>query len=131
MSPLRGFQLFDGMFTGLEGVLDLRRVQHTLTASNLANADTPGFRAKEIPFGELLGEVMEGAVAGERPDAEQMAASELREIAPVEWALDGNSVNAEHEAVKLAENQLMYNALSGGISRRLALLRFAASDGRS
>ncbi len=130
MSPLQGFTLFDGMFTGLEGVLDLRRVQHTLTAGNLANAETPGYRAKEIPFEQLLGDVMDGSMRGERQDVDDMAASELREIEPLLWSLDGNSVSAEDEAMKLASNQLMYNAVSGGISKRLAMLRFAASDGK-
>lgn len=130
MSPVQGFKLFDGMFTGLEGVLDLRSVQHRLTAGNLANADTPGYKAKELPFRELLGDVMDGSLKGERPDVNDMASSELREIEPLTWSLDGNSVSAETEAMKLAENQLMYNAVSGGISKRLAMLRFAASDGK-
>ena len=39
-------RLFDGMYNGLEQVLDLRNRQHSLTATNLANANTPGFRAR-------------------------------------------------------------------------------------
>ena len=37
---------------------------------------------------------------------------------------------AEREAVRLTENLMLYNAVSVGTSRRLGLLRFAASDGR-
>ena len=36
--------LFDGLHNGLGRVLDLRMQQHSLTAANLANADTPGTR---------------------------------------------------------------------------------------
>ena len=50
--------LFDNLHQGIGRVLDLRSAQHALTASNLANADTPGFKAKFIPFTEVLGEVM-------------------------------------------------------------------------
>jgi flagellar basal-body rod protein FlgB len=123
-----GFQLFDGLGDALQDVLDLRRMQHGLTAANLANADTPGYHAREIPFSEILGGIVDGAERGESlPEAE----TEVREIDPLPWALDDNSVSPEREAVKLSENTLMYDALSAGMSKRLALLRFAASDGRS
>ena len=38
--------LFDPVFQGLGQVLDLRQQQQALTATNLANADTPGLKAK-------------------------------------------------------------------------------------
>lgn len=120
------FRLFDGMSDGLERVLDLRREQHALTAANLANANTPGYRAKEIPFDRLLGEVMDASARGAAPPP-----LDLRELEPPPGSLDGNSVSAEREAVRLTENMTMYNALASGTSRRLGLLRFAASDGRS
>lgn len=126
--PVDGPRLFDGLHDGLERVLDLRRTQHTLTAGNLANADTPGYRAKEIPFAEVLGQVLDAA---ERGDAEPMAGVQPVEMDPLPWALDGNSVSPEREAVKLTENSLLYNALATGVNKRLALLRFAASDGKA
>ena len=55
---------------------------------------------------------------------------EIREIDPPPWAMDGNSVNAEREAVRLTENSLMYDSVAKGLSRRLAMLRYAASDGK-
>lgn len=131
MPTVSGFPLFDGMFTGLEEVLDLRRIQHTLTASNIANADTPDYRAQEIPFQELLADVMERAQDGDAVDAETLARNALVEREPLPWSLDGNSVEPEREAVRLTENSLLYNAVSNGLSRRLALLRFAASDGKT
>lgn len=129
------FRLFDGMFQGLEGVLDLRRIQHTLTAGNIANADTPEYRAKEMPFQELLSEVMERTADGDRLDDEidvdHLAESAIREVPLPPGSLDGNSVDAEKETLRLTSNALLYNAVSNGMSRRLALLRFAASDGKT
>ena len=46
--------LFDPMLSGLVQVLDLRQQQHGLTATNLANADTPGFEAKVLDFDDAL-----------------------------------------------------------------------------
>ena len=131
MVGLPGISLFDGMFQGMERVLDLRSIQHTLTAGNISNADTPNYRAKEIPFEELLAEVMDRSLDGKRVDPEEMVQSTIEEKEPTPWALDGNSVDAEAEAMRMTTNTLMYNALSGGMSRRLAMLRFAASDGKS
>ena len=122
-----GIRLFDGLHDGLERALDLRRNQHVLIAGNLANAETPGFRAREIPFADVLASEIRAAEHGqERPDGEL-----IRELDPLPWALDGNSVNPEREAVKLTENSLLYNALATASSKRMSLLRFAASDGRS
>ena len=121
-------RLFDGMYSGMEQVLNLRNQQHILSATNLANADTPGYKAREIPFETLLKEVMETSVQEEAPlDLSEVAVHEL-EAPP--WVRDGNSVNAERETAKLTSNSLMYNAVSKGISARLGMLRFAASDGK-
>ncbi len=123
-TPVR---LFDAVGAGVQRALDLRQVQHILSAANLANADTPGYHAREVPFADLLGRAVDAAENGESAAPEE----EIREVDPVAWALDGNSVSPEAEAVKLTENSLMYNALSTGMSRHLALLRFAASNGKS
>jgi flagellar basal body rod protein FlgB len=50
---------------------------------------------------------------------------------PPAWSADGNSVQLERETVRLTENALMYEAVSTGLSKRLAMLRFAAADGRT
>ncbi len=120
-----GISLFDGLHQGLERALDLRRSQHILTAGNLANANTPGYRARELPFDEVLKSEIAAVERGEGP--RELEANELE---PAPWSLDGNSVNAEREAVKLTANTVLYNALAMGASRRLQLLRFAASDGK-
>ncbi len=131
--------LFDALHQGLGKVLDLRGQQHGLTISNLANADTPGYRAREIDFDEALDSAMasgEGlalrrtrgehigssGAEGQTPDVEQKEAPA--------WSEDGNSVHAETEISKLNANQLMYTAVANGVSRRLAILRYAASDGK-
>jgi flagellar basal-body rod protein FlgB len=123
---MAGIQLFDGLHHGIERALDLRRTQHVLTAGNLANADTPGYIAREVPFDEILSGEIRAAEQGR-----ELGESPVRELEAVPWALDGNSVNPEREAVKLTENSLLYNALTTGMSKRLSMLRYAATDGRS
>jgi flagellar basal-body rod protein FlgB len=129
--------LFDNSFQGLEAVLDLRSQQHALTASNLANADTPGFKARVIDFeSELAGAYGTGnGLQPTRTDARHLGGHtagdpKVNELEPQDGALDGNSVNAEREMVRLGENEMMFSAVSRGLSKRLAMLKFAANDGR-
>ena len=115
--------LFDSLTTGLQNVLDLRQQQHALTASNLANAETPGYRAKVIEFDKMLSRAVQGEQAG--PELRPM----VTELEPSPWSVDGNSVLPEREQARLQENSLMYRAVAQGLSRRLAMLKYAANDG--
>jgi len=131
--------LFDNFHYGLQNVLDLRSQQHSLTAGNLANADTPGYRARYIPFDRLLGEAVSGGgetqmtasherhLSGLHGDA---GAPHVEEMEAPPWSADGNSVQLERETARLTENSMLYGAVSSGLSRRLAMLRFAANNGR-
>jgi flagellar basal-body rod protein FlgB len=132
--------LFDALHQGLGNVLDLRGQQHGLTVSNLANADTPGYLARQIDFTDALDTAMEtgDGLTLRRTRSEHVGSSGVdgqdydidQREAPA-WSEDGNSVHAESEMSKLNANQLMYTAVANGVSRRLAILRYAASDGKS
>lgn len=131
--------LFDAFHQGLGDVLNLRSAQHALTASNLANADTPNYHARYIPFDQILGEVVDRSASPEmkRTDSRHKSGlhgdardPSIEELEPPAWSADGNSVQLEKETVRLTENSMMYGAVSKGLSKRLALLKFAASDGR-
>jgi flagellar basal-body rod protein FlgB len=133
---MAGF-LFDSLYGGLKNVLDLRQQQQSLTASNLANQNTPGFRAKYIDFENTLGEAIYGAspVAMQTTDSRHMTASSLKnpsveEVDPAPWSLDGNSVNSEKEIARLHSNSLFYQAVTKGVAKRLALLKYAANNGK-
>jgi flagellar basal-body rod protein FlgB len=119
----------DPLIDGLNRVLDLRSRQHSLTATNLANADTPGFRAQVLDFERALEAAVE-APASSVPGAAPSEPSVIELEAPP-WSVDGNSVVAERESARLRGNALVYEAVTKGLSRQLAMLRFAASDGRS
>ena len=130
--------LFDRLHRGLGNVLDLRQKQNVLTAGNIANADTPHYKAKFIRFDELLSQ----AVGNEDFSLRQTNSRHLSgfsgtaddpvvtEIDPAPWVLDGNSVQLEREQVRLKSNALQYNAVVKGLSKRLSILRYVASNGR-
>jgi flagellar basal-body rod protein FlgB len=125
----------DALTGQLQQVLDLRAKQQALVASNLANADTPGFRARRLDFKAALDAMFQDgpdALRRTQPGHAQPVGGDAAptfEIAPQPWSLDGNSVNPEEEMVVLSENHLMFNTTVEVLSRRLALLEYAASDG--
>jgi flagellar basal-body rod protein FlgB len=92
--------MLEAMTGNLEKYLDLLSARQTLVASNIANADTPGYKTKDIDFQQ---EFM-SMVNGQQPltvDAQGLA------IKP-----DGNNVNVDREARMLAENAMRFNVAS-------------------
>ena len=133
---MAGF-LFDSLYGGLQNVLDLRQQQQTLTASNLANQNTPDYRAKYINFEKTLGQAIygESPVAMQTTDSRHMTSDSVKsptieEVEPAPWSLDGNSVNTEKEMARLNANNLFYQAVTKGVTKRLALLKYAANNGK-
>jgi len=130
--------LFEPIVGAVHTVLDLRMKQHALTATNLANADTPGFKAKVINFEELLPRVIADMdrAAMNQSDRDHLPGQgsainpEIEELEAPPWSTDGNSVVPEREAARLSSNGMMYTGLTRGLSKRLAILKFAAANGR-
>ena len=119
--------LFDRLHVGLGKAIELRREQVGLTASNIANADTPGYKAKRLDFDAALDAVFDQLDGQVTLDDGTLP---IEELDPEAWVTDGNSVVIEKENAAMAETFTMYSALTTGLSKRLAILRYAASDGR-
>ncbi len=126
--------LFDPISAGLERALDLRVRQHGLTASNIANADTPGYKAQHLDFDasfeRALGEIADAAETGiALTNSSLDDVLEIREAPALPGRVDGNSVRAEVEMVQLGLTQAHYDATVEVMNRRFAMLEYAASDG--
>ena len=131
--------IFDNFSHGLQQVLNLRAQQHQITASNIANAETPGYHARHLDFESVLGEAVGASneMNLRRTRADHFSsvggdpnAPEIVDIEPPSWAEDGNSVIAEAETIRMTENSMLYGGVARGLSRRLSMLRFAAGDGK-
>jgi len=130
--------IFSSTVGGLARTLDLRMQQHGLSSSNLANAHTPEYKAKRIDFQAAFDRVFSGndETSMRRSNGRHMVglsgateATPVEEIEPDAWSQDGNSVNADVENAVMVQNNLLYNATVDAMSRKLALLEYAASDG--
>ncbi len=102
--------------------LDVRARRGELIANNLANADTPGFRARDIDFrqamarasgdqtsGVTLSTTNAGHIGG-AASADASTSPDLKYRTPLAPALDGNTVDAQIEQAAFAENAVRYQA---------------------
>ena len=94
----------DSLFGIHAAALELRSQRMGLLASNIANASTPGYKARDIDFAAALKARMGGAGA----DQASEAASLYR--VPVMPSLDGNTVELQAEQVAFSENAVGYAA---------------------
>ena len=104
--------------------LNLRSQRTELLAANLANADTPGYKARDIDFKSAMAQV-NGMANGATPAVRLQttsaghigaktingsAAPELKYRTPLAPSLDGNTVDAQLEQSAFAENTVRYQA---------------------
>ncbi|NOT11309.1 MAG: flagellar basal body rod protein FlgB [Methylococcaceae bacterium] len=112
--------------------LILREKRSEILAANLANADTPNYKARDLDFASVLKQslpsntIMERTAAGHMvPPHEQLLGSQLMYRNPNQVSLDGNTVESQIEQAKYAENAVQYQASLQFINDDLAGLMIA------
>ena len=107
---------FAGLF-GIHGAaLELRSQRMGLLTSNIANAATPGYKARDIDFAAALKARSEGM------GAEAAVNGATRYRLPVMPSLDGNTVETATEQTAFAENAVGYSATLSFIRGRIDTL---------
>lgn len=103
----------EGLF-GIHGAaLELRSQRMGMLAGNIANAATPGYKARDIDFASALEARLNGT--GE----EQALGGATRYRIPVMPSLDGNTVEMATEQAAFAENAVAYTATLGFLQGRV------------
>lgn len=113
----------DALF-GIHGTaLELRSQRMAMLASNIANAATPGFKARDIDFTKAL----DAATGAAAQSTDQAAESNVLYRVPLEASADGNTVELSTEQTQFAENAVHYKAtlsfLQGRVSTVLSALK--------
>ena len=125
--------------------LDALSARQTAIANNIANVETPNYKAVDVTFEESLRRAMVPDAAsvpmmqtdpnhlnraGER--ARQLEALDHRVYRRNDTSMrkDGNNVDVENEMVLLAETALRYQTMSTLASKKLALLRMVVQESR-
>ncbi len=120
----------DGTLAVLRTTLHQASVRAAVAASNMANVDTPGYRATEARFPELAPGALPG-VRLDRTDSEHFGPSEdgpealITEGPITRMRTDGNTVDVDLEMTRFASVQGRYKAASQMVRKRFALMRYA------
>jgi flagellar basal-body rod protein FlgB len=109
--------MLDNIGAGIEQYMNLVSARQKLVASNIANADTPGYQTKDIDFGSEL----ENQMAGSKPN--------VIEVAGLKNKNDGNNVDVDREARMLAENALRFSVASNLAHSEITSIRTAIQEG--
>jgi len=130
------------IFTLIQKTLDFRSQRQDLLASNIANKDTPGFKAEDLVFEKSLENALFSEEPGplkttnlkhfdgrNTPPLELVKAQRINSAAPFP-DFDGNTVDLDREMAKMAENQLMYNASIRMLTHQFRMLKTAITEGR-
>ena len=111
----------DALFGLHAKALALRSQRMALLASNIANAATPGYKARDIDFDKAMAAARQGA------SADDAAQSAIAYRVPLQSSLDGNTVELSTEQTQFAENAVAYRTtlsfLEGRISTVMSALR--------
>ena len=119
----------------LKKSMELTGERHMLILSNISNADTPGYKAVDIDFSKQMQEAMGGGdylnmTTTSHKHIESGSASGEPEVfeEPDAARSNGNNVVMDKEMSKLAENQIMFSAVSQIIVKRGSALKAAISE---
>ena len=121
-----------------ENALMVRAQRNEVLAANIANADTPGYKARDIDFRAALNTAQAGGSLSMNTTSDLhrqawgqgsawQADSEYR--VPTQPTLDGNTVETDVEQAQFAENALQYRAALSFIDSQIRSIRYALKGG--
>ena len=129
----------DKTIQALRASLNLRQIRQEIIASNIANAETPGYKAKRVDFEEALARALDidgqqtlrvnderhynvggGGFDNLQPEVYEDSGGVVNE--------NGNTVNREKELSLMLENNILYNASIQLLNKKLGMLKYAVSS---
>jgi len=108
--------MLDRISQQLEKYMDLVATRQKLVTANIANADTPGYRSKDIDFQFEF----QSLVNGESPD--------IVEVPNLKVKNDGNDVDLDREARLLSENSLRFTFAANVLKDEIKGVRSAITE---
>jgi flagellar basal-body rod protein FlgB len=128
--------LFDRSVTGLTKSMDLTWRRNQALSSNIANVETPQYRAVDLTFGKELerafGDSRESVMRtdGEHMDVSQNQSAHFVADYSGQTKPDGNNVDIDLQMGRLAQNSGDFMNAARLIRRQLGLIRNAIREGR-
>lgn len=109
----------------LEKSLDASWLRNEIISGNIANADTPGYKRKEVQFEQFLNSEMKNSQIenGQTRLSGGDGMKVTEDLSSYSYRLDGNNVDMEREMAQMAMNTLRYNTLIQRMNGQFAKLR--------
>lgn len=98
--------------------MTLLSARQKVVASNIANADTPGYKTQDVDFQSVL-----QSVAGSQPVASEVSGLRVKN--------DGNNVSLDRESRLLAENAMRFSIASNLLKSQVKAVRLAIEGGNA
>ncbi|PHM18224.1 MAG: flagellar basal body rod protein FlgB [Sulfuricurvum sp. PD_MW2] len=121
----------------MESAMNYRAARQDIIAGNIANADTPFYRPKDISFEDTLTQ-KSAEIFKNKSEELQMAHTNGAHLGPIDTGSskpttffrdghmarnDGNSVDLDVESTEMAKNSTMFNALTAALKKDSALFK--------
>lgn len=128
-------KIFSKTFTALERGLDYASLNQKIISQNIANVDTPDYKAKEVDFKSFLGQSM-NQLEAKRTDARhftfQAAGTNpaVKTKSAYQYNHNGNGVDLDKEMSDMATNQIYFNALTDRLNSKFNTLQSVIRGGK-
>lgn len=129
--------LFSGTISSLEKGLDYSAVKQKVISQNIANVDTPNYKAKNVHLKSSFKDVLSDTIDTYRTDERHFVFTKHKAGAQVtittnknSYNENGNSVDIDKEMTKLAANQIYFNALTERINGKFSTLQNVIRGGK-
>ena len=129
--------LFSGTISTLENALNYSSTKQKVISQNIANVDTPNYKAKDVSFKAAFNEALGESLITNRTNIRHFAfnktnhsSSTIMTKNQVSYNENGNSVDIDQEMADLATNQIYYNALTERISGKFSSLQNVIRGGK-
>lgn len=126
--------LFSNSITSLERGLDYAALKQKTIADNIANVDTPNYKAKEVDFKKIMEESQsdfQNTKTDHRHfDFSTQSSGPVISARNTSYNENGNSVDLDAEMSKMAQNQIYYNALTDRLNSKYSSLTNLIKGGR-
>ena len=126
-------KLFSNTITTLENAINYSNQKQKVISQNIANVDTPNYKAKTVTFKDSLSTAMNTNVTNSKHipfSSTNNASTTIVTKNRVQYNNSGNSVDMEKEMTDLATNQIYYNALIDRISGKFSSLENVIRGGK-
>lgn len=129
-------KLFSNTMTTLERALDYSSLKHKVISQNIANVDTPKYKAKDVSFKSIFQSTLNQTMQAHRSDVRHFEFQQ-KDTHPailtrnhVQYNHNGNSVDLDKEMAESATNQIYFHAVTDRLNGKFTSLQNVIKGGK-